>query len=103
MKKILFIIAFGISLCSIHAQKKVEETISIKNATKLYIKAEYASITVKTWGQNNVSITGNVNIYDNSQNEMFNLEHSMEGTLLKIESYLDGLKQKQRVWVSTKD
>ena len=72
MKKCTIIVVAWLFLGSIHAQQKIEKHIDFSGKESVSINLQIAdSINLHTWDNNEISVTGSVNINDNKDNDAY--------------------------------
>ncbi|MEM9884963.1 MAG: DUF4097 family beta strand repeat-containing protein [Bacteroidota bacterium] len=103
MRYIFLILAVIFSLFVAQAQRSVNKSIPATGIEQLSLKAEYASITVKTWEQNTIDVVGTINVFDNTQNDAFQWKYDKVGSTINMESSLEGWKKEQNYWKEEAD
>lgn len=73
-----------------YAQRKLDERIPLQNAAKVVLQVDDTElISIDTWDQPDVSITGTVMINANENNEAYQIQVDRETQILTVEAYIE--------------
>ena len=87
MKRLTFFIGLLLTFSNLAAQKKVTENTKASGIDEVYVRVKFAEkIIVKNWDKNEVSVTAEVNLNDNKDNDFFKLKADKIGGTYTIKS-----------------
>ena len=93
MRTVILSLAMGLLANLSIAQTKIQKSFSVEKGQELTLKFDYPQIIkITTWKQNEVSISGNVNINNGKNDSNFNLTESKNGQGKTIEGRVVNLK-----------
>lgn len=70
------------------AQKKINKTIDVGNASKIELSHEYAKVKIKTWDKNYVDVAVHLDIH-NDQYDIFHMSLDKKGNSIVLDTHLD--------------
>lgn len=87
MKRLIFFIGLLLTFSNLAAQKKVTENTKASGIDDVYVHVKFAqNIVVKNWNKNEVSVTAEVNLNDNKDNDFFKLKADKTGGTYSVKS-----------------
>ena len=87
MRKLTFFIGLLLTFSNLIAQEKITENTKASGINEVFVHVKFAKkIVVKNWNKNEVSVTAEVNLNDNKDNDFFKFKTDKIGGTYTIKS-----------------
>ena len=73
----------------VFAQEDIKKTIPAQNSENLRLYCEYGDVTIESWNNKSIEITGSFLVNGNTQNDVLNITHNIDDGAIKINILAD--------------